>query len=324
MFPALRMRRLRKNQNIRDFFSETGIRYEKLIMPVFVEEDLAERMEIHSMPGIFRHSLDSLVSHVQELEKLGLTTVILFGIPSSKDAVGTSSYDEEGIVQKAIKIIKSSTKLNVIADLCLCEYTDHGHCGIIKDGTVDNDSTLPVYGKIAVSYARAGVDMVAPSGMMDGQVGAIRKALDSSGYDSVSIMAYGAKYHTSLYGPFREAADSTPGFGDRRSYQMDYRNAGEAMREMEEDEKEGADVLMVKPAIFYLDIISRSRQRFDLPIAAYNVSGEYSMILNAIKNGLLKEDVIEESVVSIFRAGADVIITYFAEYLLKKRRETSN
>lgn len=319
MFPALRMRRLRSSQHMRDLFSETPINYEKLVMPVFVEEGLEGKREIKSMPGIFRHSLESLSSYVKELEDLGLNSVILFGVPAHKDSEGSSSYDEEGVVQKAIRLIKDNTQMNVIADLCLCEYTDHGHCGIIKDGNVDNDSTLPVYARIAVSYAKAGVDMVAPSGMMDGQVGAIRSALDSNGYGGIAIMAYGAKYHTSLYGPFREAADSKPGSGDRRGYQMDFRNSREALREMEEDEKEGADILMVKPALFYLDIISLSRQKFELPIAAYNVSGEYSMIMGAVKDGLLKDEVIEESIVSIFRAGADIIITYFAEYLLKNR-----
>ncbi len=318
MFPVTRLRRLRKNKQLRDLFSETQINSGKLILPVFVEEGLAGKKEIKSMPGIYRHSLNSLLDYVTELEGLGLKSIIIFGIPKHKDAEGTSSYDEEGIVQQAIRLVKKNTNLNVIADLCLCEYTDHGHCGIIVNEGVDNDSTISVYGKIAVSYARAGVDIVAPSGMMDGQVEAIRSSLDSAGHVDVSIMAYSAKFHTSMYGPFREAADSSPGFGDRRSYQMDFRNSREAIRELEEDALEGADILMVKPAIFYLDVIAMARSNFDHPIAAYNVSGEYTMLKNAVDKGLLSEDAIDESIMSIFRAGADMIITYFTEYLLRK------
>lgn len=316
MFPTSRMRRLRINQNIRDLVSEASIHSDRLIMPLFLEEGLSGKREIKSMPGIYRHSVESAVEYLSDMEKKGLKAVILFGIPTRKDAEGTSAFESEGIIQQGIAEIKRKTGLTVIADLCLCEYTDHGHCGIVKDGYVQNDETIHTYGKIAVSYARAGVDMVAPSGMMDGQVEAIRESLDESGFENISIMAYGAKYHTSLYGPFREAADSKPGFGDRRSYQMDYRNSREAIREMEEDLNEGADILMVKPAILYLDILAASRERFDVPLAAYNVSGEYSMIINAVKSGLLGEDIIRESVTSIFRAGADLVITYFTDYLL--------
>lgn len=316
MFPTSRMRRLRISQNIRDIVSETSISTDRMIMPVFLEEGLTGKREIKSMPGIYRHSIESAVSYLADLEGKGLKTVILFGIPSRKDAEGTSAYASDGIIQKGISQIKKKTGLTVIADLCLCEYTDHGHCGIVKDGYVQNDETILTYGKIAVSYARAGVDMVAPSGMMDGQVGAIREALDEDGFENISIMAYGAKYHTSLYGPFREAADSMPEFGDRKSYQMDYRNSREAIREMEEDLNEGADILMVKPAILYLDILAASRERFDVPLAAYNVSGEYSMIVGAIRSGLLGEDIIRESVTAIFRAGADLLITYFTDYLI--------
>lgn len=319
MFPSLRMRRLRSNAQVRELFSETAIKYQKLIMPVFVEEGLSGKKSIPSMPGIFRHSLESMKEYLQEMEGLGLKSIIIFGIPARKDPEGKSAYDDEGIVQKAIQTAKESTSLNVIADLCLCEYTDHGHCGILKGEMVDNDSTLMTYRKIALSYAKAGVDMVAPSGMMDGQVKEIRDELDGNGFTGIPIMAYSSKFHTSLYGPFREAADSAPGFGDRKTYQMDYRNAREALREIEEDLEEGADVLMVKPALFYLDVLALARERFNLPIAAYNVSGEYSMIMNAVSSGILSEDVIQEAVTSIFRAGADMVITYFSEYLLKKK-----
>ncbi len=316
MFPDLRLRRLRKTSSLRDVFSERSLDTSKLIMPVFVEEGLDGKREIPSMPGIYRHSVDSAVKYLADMEKKGLRSAILFGVPSRKDAQGTSSYDPKGVVQEAIGRLKEETGLNVMADLCLCEYTDHGHCGIIQNGNVDNDSTIKVYGRIARSYAEAGVDVVAPSGMMDGQVGEIRSSLDEAGYHDVPIMAYSAKYHTSLYGPFREAADSKPGFGDRKGYQMDYRNSREALREMEEDIMEGADIVMVKPALFYLDILSKARERFDLPLAAYSVSGEYTALLNAVKSGLLSGDVIAESLTSIFRAGADVIITYFTEHML--------
>lgn len=320
MFPTLRMRRLRKNGKLRDLVSEAFISSDKLILPVFIEEGLKSRKEISSMPGIYRYSIEEAVRYLKTLEGKGLKTVILFGIPSEKDATGTSAFNRDGVIQEGIRRIKKETDLTVIADLCLCEYTDHGHCGIVENGEVMNDATLEVYGRIALSYAEAGVDVVAPSGMMDGQVAAIRDALDDGGYHNVPIMAYGVKYHTAMYGPFREAADSTPGFGDRRSYQMDYRNSREALREMEEDMYEGADILMVKPALLYLDIISLCRNSFDLPLAAYNVSGEYSMIVNAVRGGLLNEEVIRESVTSIFRAGADMVITYFTEYLLTGER----
>lgn len=317
MFPELRMRRLRSSASIRDLFSENQVRNDKLIMPVFVEENLESKREIPSMPNIFRHSVESVTDYLGDMEDLGLKSAIIFGIPSVKDSIGSSAYSKDGIVQETIKRIKESLNLNVIADLCLCEYTDNGHCGIIKDNSVDNDSTLDVYGKIATTYAESGVDIVAPSGMMDGQVAAIREALDASGHSRIPIMAYSAKYHTSLYGPFRDAADSKPGFGDRRGYQMDYRNSLEALREMEEDINEGADVIMVKPALFYLDIIARARERFDMPLAAYNVSGEYSAIMNAVRSDLLGSEVINEALTSIFRAGADMVITYFTEYMLK-------
>lgn len=320
MFPELRMRRLRSTEQIRGMFAEHSLELDKLVMPVFVEEGLKGKREIVSMPGIYRHSLEGLKDYLTELEDLGLKSIILFGIPTNKDSEGSSSYDSHGIVQEAIRVAKKHTKLNVIADLCLCEYTDHGHCGIIRGEGVDNDATLSVYGKIAKSYAEAGVDIVAPSGMMDGQVGEIRKSLDSSGYNTVPIMAYSAKYHTSLYGPFREAANSKPGFGDRKSYQMNYRNSREAIREIREDVQEGADIIMVKPALFYLDIISKAREMFDLPLIAYSVSGEYSAIMNAVNSGLLSADVIEEALTSIFRAGANIVITYFTEHMLRNAK----
>ncbi|CAC12084.1 probable porphobilinogen synthase [Thermoplasma acidophilum] len=316
MFPIIRMRRYRKDQNFRDLFSETSIRPEKLVMPIFVEEGISKPVEISSMPGILRYPLGDLKAYVKHLEDIGVKSVLLFGVPSHKDSMGSAAYDKNGVIQKAISVIKDNTNIITIADLCLCEYTDTGQCGLLKDGYVDNDSTLEVYRKIAKSYAEAGVDIVAPSGMMDGQVSAIRDELDNDGFENVMIMAYSSKFSSNLYGPFREAAESAPKVGDRKSYQMDYRNQREALREIDLDVYEGADIIMVKPAIFYLDIIAKARERFDLPLAAYSVSGEYNMIYNAVKNGYLSEDAIRESLVSIFRAGADIVITYFTEQIL--------
>ncbi|WP_297215645.1 porphobilinogen synthase [Thermoplasma sp.] len=316
MFPIVRMRRYRKKQNFRDLFSETDIRPEKLVMPIFVEEGIQKPVEIASMPGIQRYPLNQLKDYAKHLEDIGVRSVLLFGVPAHKDSTGSSAYDQNGVIQRAISSIKENTDLITIADLCLCEYTDTGQCGLIKNGYVDNDSTLEVYRKIAKSYAEAGVDIVAPSGMMDGQVSAIRDELDSDGFENVMIMAYSSKFSSNLYGPFREAAESAPKVGDRKSYQMDYRNQREALREIDLDIYEGADIVMVKPALFYLDIIAKARERFDLPLAAYSVSGEYNMIYNAIKNGYLSEDAIRESIVSIFRAGADIVITYFTEQIL--------
>ncbi|PYB68013.1 porphobilinogen synthase [Thermoplasma sp. Kam2015] len=316
MFPIVRMRRYRKDQNFRDLFSETDIRPEKLVMPIFVEEGIQKPVEIASMPGIRRYPLNQLKDYAKHLEDIGVRSVLLFGVPEHKDSTGSSAYDRNGVIQRAISIIKESTDLITIGDLCLCEYTDTGQCGLIKNGYVDNDSTLEVYRKIAKSYAEAGVDIVAPSGMMDGQVSAIRDELDGDGFQNVMIMAYSSKFSSNLYGPFREAAESAPKVGDRKSYQMDYRNQREALREIDLDVYEGADIVMVKPALFYLDIIAKARERFDLPLAAYSVSGEYNMIYNAVKNGYLSEDTIRESILSIFRAGADIVITYFTEQIL--------
>ena len=313
------MRRRRETATTRDLFAESGIDVNRLIMPVFVEEGLKGTRPINSMPGISRYGLDVLPEYLLSLQDAGIRAVLLFGIPLKKDAEGSSAYAEDGIVQNAIRIASSKTRMIVIPDLCMCEYTQSGHCGILDGSMVDNDRTVDVYGRIAVSYAKSGAKMVAPSGMMDGQVRAIREALDKNGFRNVSIMAYSAKYASTLYSPFREAADSNPSFGDRRSYQMDPRNAREAMTEMELDIKEGADMIMVKPALFYLDVLAKARARFDIPIAAYSVSAEYSMIMNAVNAGLVQPEVINEAITSIFRAGADSVITYFAERIARQK-----
>ncbi len=313
MFPVERLRRYRENENIRDIFKETHISNDKLIMPVFVDENEKNKKEISSMPGIYRYSLSEYEDYIKDLNDIGVKNIILFGIPSNKDDVGSSSYDKNGIIQRAIKIARDNTKLNVIADLCLCEYTATGHCGITENGYVNNDKTLEIYRKEALSYAEAGVDIIAPSGMMDGQVKAIRGILDENDYINTIIMAYSSKFASNLYSPFRDAAESTPQFGDRKSYQMDYRNGREALREIDMDIKEGADIVMVKPALFYLDIISKARGLYNMPIATYSVSGEYSMIKNSVNSGLLNRDVIEESLIAMFRSGSDLVISYFAE-----------
>ena len=315
MFPTSRPRRLRASKTIRDAVAEIRIDPGKLIMPVFVDENASKPAPIKAMPGINRYPLNGLEGYLTQLESSGVRSILLFGIPRKKDETGTSAYDENGVIQKAIGITKEKTGLLTIADLCMCEYTSHGHCGILRGNDVDNDLTIEAYGKIAESYARAGVDIVAPSGMMDGQVSRIRSALDAVGMHNMPIMAYSAKYASGLYGPFREAVESAPSFGDRRSYQMDPRNAREAMREIELDVAEGADIIMVKPALFYMDVISRAKKKFNLPLAAYSVSGEYSMIRNAVDSGMLSEGIIEEAIGSIFRAGADLVITYFTQYL---------
>ena len=319
MFPVRRMRRLRINESIRDMLRENTINGDRLVMPVFVDENIKSKKELSALPGIYTHSPESYMDYVMDLEKNRVRSILLFGVPETKDSKGTSSYDRNGVVQKAIDYAKSSTRMNIVADLCLCEYTDHGHCGLVEGGYVNNDRTLEIYQKIALSYAEAGVDIIAPSGMMDGQVRAIREALDGEGFENVIIMAYSSKYSSNLYGPFREAAQSTPGFGDRKSYQMDYSNSMEAMREIDLDIKEGADIVMVKPALFYLDIISKAKELYNMPLAAYNVSGEYTMIMSAIKNGYLGKDTINEAVTSIFRAGADIVISYFTEALLREK-----
>ncbi|MBE6043087.1 porphobilinogen synthase [Clostridium thermopalmarium] len=310
-----RPRRLRVNETIRGLVRETRISVESLVYPLFVIEGENIKREITSLKGNYHFSVDKLEEEIKELMDLGIKSVILFGIPNEKDEVGCEAYHEHGIVQKAIKEIKSKfPDMYVITDVCMCEYTSHGHCGILTEsGYVDNDKTLEYLGKIAVSHAEAGADMIAPSDMMDGRIGFIRDALDKAGYVNVPIMAYSAKYASAFYGPFREAADSAPSFGDRKSYQMDPANINEAIREVELDIEEGADIVMVKPALSYLDVIRKVKDSFNMPIAAYNVSGEYAMIRSCIDNGLLSENAIMESLISIKRAGADIIITYFAK-----------
>lgn len=317
-FPKLRLRRLRKS-NLRKIFRETRLSTDNLIVPIFVDENIKEKKPIESMPGYYRIPLEGVEKEVDECLELGLESFILFGIPSYKDEVGTSAFDREGVIQKAVRRVKAEfPDAVVVTDVCLCEYTTHGHCGIVRDGEILNDETLPILGKIAVSHAEAGADVVAPSGMMDGMVAAIRRALDESGFSSIPIMSYAAKYASSFYSPFREAAESGYKFGDRKGYQMDIHNSDEAMREIELDIKEGADIIMIKPALPYLDIIRRARERFGYPLAAYNVSGEYSMVKAAIEKGWLSEDVIYEILVSIKRAGANLIITYHAKEVAEK------
>ena len=314
-----RPRRLRHNLAIRHMVRETTLERRNLVYPLFVVEGQDIKEEISSLKGIFHFSLDRLEEEIKELISLGIQYVILFGVPDEKDALGKEAYNEVGIVQEAIRKIKSiAPDMYVITDVCMCQYTDHGHCGILnKEGEVQNDSTLAYLARIAVSHAKAGADMVAPSDMMDGRVAAIRQALDEEGFTHIPIMAYSAKYASYFYGPFRAAAHSTPAFGDRKAYQMDIANTDEALREVALDIEEGADIVMVKPALSYLDIIRRVKDHFNMPIAAYNVSGEYAMIKMAVENGLLDEKAIYESVLSIKRAGADIIITYFAKELCK-------
>ncbi len=314
-----RLRRLRRSESIRSLVRETRLGVSQLVVPVFVKDGQEIVEPVDSMPGVNRYSLDRLVEYLGNLTKLGLNAVLLFGIPSSKDELGSGAYSSDGIIPRAIeKIRRSFPGMTIISDVCMCEYTSHGHCGIIKDGTVDNDRTIALLARAALQYARSGADIVAPSAMMDGQVSAIRRALDDSGFDQTLVMSYSAKYSSSFYGPFREAAGSKPSFGDRRGYQMDGANSREAMREIAQDIKEGADIVMVKPALAYLDVISRARGRFDIPLAAYNVSGEYSMLKAAAQNGWLDERrSVWEVLTAIKRAGADIIITYFAEQYAK-------
>ncbi|MCH8029951.1 MAG: porphobilinogen synthase [Candidatus Dadabacteria bacterium] len=318
-FPITRLRRLRRSKQFRDLVKETQLHTGDLVYPMFVVPGTGVREEIGSMPGIFRRSIDLTVEEVKEARDLGLRAVLLFGIPEEKDDVGSGGYDEDGIVQRALREIKSEIDdVLMITDVCMCEYTSHGHCGIIKDGTVDNDETLTLLAQTSLSHAKAGADMVAPSDMMDGRVGAIREMLDVGGYPDIPIMSYSAKYASAFYGPFRKAADSTPEFGDRRGYQMDPSNVREAIREIELDIEEGADIIMVKPALSYLDVIRAAREEFDHPLAAYNVSGEYSMVKAAGMQGLIDEQrVMMEILTSIKRAGAEIIITYHAKEAAK-------
>lgn len=311
---VMRPRRLRESEQVRRLVRETRLSLDELVYPIFVKEgEVAEA--VRSMPGVSRLPLKMLAGETEEVRGLGLPAVLLFGLPSKKDPLGSDAYSPNGIVQRAVREIKGARRdLMVITDVCLCQYTNHGHCGIVEEGRVINDKTLELLAKTAVSHARAGADMVAPSAMMDHQVAAIRRALDEEGFAEVPILAYSSKFASSFYSPFREAADSAPSFGDRRSYQMDPANAREAVREMQLDIEEGADMVMVKPALPYLDVIFRARQRFNVPIAAFNVSGEYAMIKAAARNGWLDErQAVMELLTSIKRAGADVVITYFAK-----------
>ena len=314
-FPTQRPRRLRRNENLRRMVRETHLSVDDLIMPLFVVPGSGVENPIRSMPGISQLSVDRAVEECKSIRDLGVPGVILFGIPDEKDAVGSDAYSDDGIIQRALRALKEEvTGLTLITDVCFCEYTDHGHCGIIKENDVDNDATLQILVKESLSHVRAGADMVAPSDMMDGRVGAIRQGLDQKGYPHIPIMAYSAKFASGFYGPFREAAESTPQFGDRRSYQMDPPNGDEAVREVALDIEEGADIVMVKPALPYLDIIRRVKERFDCPVAAYQVSGEYAMLKAAALNGWLDgERVMLESLTSIKRAGTDLILTYFAQ-----------
>ena len=318
-FPKHRPRRLRKNEIIRKMVRETTLSVDDLILPLFITFGKGKKIAIKSMPGHFQLSVDNLAKEVREISTLGIPAVILFGIPEHKDEVGSEAYNPKGIIQQAIKAIKSKMpELIVITDVCMCEYTSHGHCGIIKQGDVDNDATLELLAKEALSHAKAGADMVAPSDMMDGRVAAIRKILDENGFSNIPIMSYAAKYASAFYGPFREAAESTPQFGDRRSYQMDPANSDEALREVKLDIEEGADIVMVKPALPYLDIIKRIKDEFKYPVAAYNVSGEFAMIKAAEQLGWMDgQKAMMESLISIKRAGADLILTYFAKEAAK-------
>lgn len=309
-----RGRRLRASSSIRDMVRETTLNSKDFIYPIFVVEGKNIKNEISSMPGNYHYSIDRLPEVIKSIEEANITGILLFGIPEHKDACGSEAYNDDGIVQQAVRKIKELNKdLLVITDVCMCEYTSHGHCGIIHGNDVDNDETLEYLDKIAVSHAKAGADMVAPSDMMDGRIGSMRKALDENGFRKVSIMSYSAKYCSAFYGPFREAADSAPQFGDRKTYQMDPANRMEALRETKMDIEEGCDIIMVKPALSYLDVIRECRDNFDMPLAAYNVSGEYSMVKAAAKAGMIDEErVMMEILTSIKRAGADIIITYHA------------
>lgn len=310
-----RTRRLRKTENIRRLVRENRLHIDDLIYPMFIEEGQGIETEIESMPGIKRFSLDKVSKELDEISELGIPAVLLFGIPVSKDEIGSETWNEQGIIQRAVKFIKKHyPDIYVITDVCFCEYTSHGHCGIVHDNDVDNDATLANLAKQVVSHARAGADMVAPSGMMDGMIATIRQALDETGFYKIPVMSYAVKYASAFYGPFRDAADSTPSFGDRRTYQMDPANRDEALREATFDDQEGADILMVKPALSYLDIIRDLKNNFDRPIACYNVSGEYAMVKAASAKGWIDEErVMMESLLSMKRAGADLIITYFAK-----------
>ena len=322
-FPDIRLRRVRELESVRSLVRETRLSAANFIYPLFVTHGEGVRLPIEPMPGCFHLSLDLLADEAREIAALGIPGVLLFGLPPEKDSVGSGAYDPEGIIQEAIRVIKEAAPgLMVVGDVCLCEYTDHGHCGVIDRGRVDNDRTLELLARTALAQVQAGADMVAPSSMMDGQVRAIRQALDAAGEQDVPIMGYAAKYASSFYGPFRVAADSTPQFGDRRSYQMDPANARMALREIETDIAEGADIVMVKPALAYLDVIRQARERFDYPLAAYNVSGEYSMVKAASQLGWVDEKPVTlELLTAIRRAGADITISYHAKQVARWLQE---
>ena len=314
-FPDYRPRRFRRTENLRRMVRETRLSVDQLIYPLFVMPGSGVKNPVQSMPGVFQFSVDKLIEEIPSVVELDIPGVLLFGLPEKKDERGSEAHSENGPVQQAMRAIKDSwPELTVISDVCLCEYTSHGHCGILEGNEVDNDATLEVLARVALSHARAGADVIAPSDMMDGRVAAIREALDEDGFTGAAILAYSAKYCSGFYGPFREAADSAPQFGDRRAYQMDVCNTEEAIREVALDIEEGADIVMVKPAMAYLDIVRRIREEFDRPVAAYNVSGEYSMVKAAAANGWIDGDrIMMEILTSIIRAGADFILTYFAK-----------
>lgn len=325
-FPHVRMRRLRANQALRDMFRETPLDKGDLIAPLFVVEGKSIKKPISSLPGQFQFSIDKLIGEVKELKALGIPAIMLFGIPKKKDELGTGAYAAGGIIQRAVSAIKKNVKgILVITDVCLCEYTSHGHCGVVKrraeEFEVDNDASLVLLARTAVSQAKAGADMVAPSDMMDGRVKAIREALDKNNFKNIPIISYAVKHASSLYSPFRQAAESAPAFGDRRSYQLDPGNFSEAMREVQSDIEEGADVIMIKPALTNLDVIAKVKERFNVPVAAYNVSGEYAIVKAGAKAGFIDEEkVANEILLSIKRSGADVIVTYFAKQFAAKKR----
>ena len=319
-FPNKRLRRLRKNEKIRELVQETRLSPKDLICPVFVQEDLKNPIPVESMPGFERLPLNQVNNEVQTISDLGIPAIMLFGIPKTKDDKGTSAFAENGIVQKAIDQIRKNfgQKIAIVADVCLCQYTSAGHCGLVKDDKIDNDSSIETLAKIAISQAKAGVDVVSPSAMMDGQVIAIRKGLDDSGFSDVAIMSHSAKHRSSFYSPFRDAAECAPKFGDRKTYQVPYSNAREALREVEMDVNEGVDIVMIKPALAYLDLIAETKKSFNVPVSAYNVSGEYSLVKGAAKQGWVQEnEIILEILYSIKRAGADMIVTYFAKNAAK-------
>ena len=322
-YPQVRLRRLRKNEPMRRLFRETSLGVDDLIYPLFVIHGRGIKREVESMPGVFQYSVDKLTREAREIAALGINAVLLFGIPQEKDEVGSSAYQPDGVIQQAIRAIKKVVPgLLVVTDVCLCEYTSHGHCGVVVDGDVDNDKTLDLLARMALSHAEAGADIIAPSDMMDGRVKVIRQTLDDSGFVNLPIMSYAVKYASAFYGPFRDAAQSAPQFGDRRSYQMDSANFREALREVEQDVAEGADIIMVKPSLAYLDIINKVRDTFNHPIAAYNVSGEYAMVKAAAAQGWIDERrAVMEILTSIKRAGADVIMTYHAKDVAMWLRE---